>query len=95
MSISMLWQIPQYLTLTSGEVLFSITGLEFAYSQAPVSMKSCIMAGWLLTVSIGNAIVVIFAEARITENMVRTPTICLLFCVFVNFLHHMRACLLL
>lgn len=34
-------------------------------------MKSCIMAGWLLTVSIGNAIVVIFAEARVTNNMVR------------------------
>lgn len=33
-------------------------------------MKSCIMAGWLLTVSVGNAIVVIFAEARLTENMV-------------------------
>lgn len=125
MSISMLWQIPQYLTITAGEVLFSITGLEFAYSQvsyhfhpfnrewshctkivawmyapsyrsrkngrfsvwnkpftslicqalliffqAPVSMKSCIMAGWLLTVSVGNAIVVIFAEARLTDNMV-------------------------
>lgn len=69
MSISMLWQIPQYLTITTGEVLFSITGLEFAYSQAPVSMKSCIMAGWLLTVSVGNAIVVIFAEARLTDNM--------------------------
>ena len=33
-------------------------------------MKSCIMAGWLLTVSVGNAIVVIFAEARLTDNMV-------------------------
>ncbi|XP_032228417.1 peptide transporter family 1 [Nematostella vectensis] len=69
MSISMLWQLPQYIVLTSGEVLFSITGLEFAYSQSPVSMKSCIMAAWLLTVSIGNAIVVVFAEARITNNM--------------------------
>ena len=28
------------------------------------------MAGWLLTVSVGNAIVVIFAEARLTDNMV-------------------------
>lgn len=83
MSLSMLWQIPQYLTLTSGEVLFSITGLEFAYSQAPISMKSCIMAGWLLTVSIGNAIVVIFAEARVTENMVRT--LCLSVCPSVPF----------
>lgn len=35
-----------------------------------MSMKSCIMAGWLLTVSVGNAIVVIFAEARLTDNMV-------------------------
>ena len=36
-SISMLWQIPQYITITAGEVLFSITGLEFAYSQVSVS----------------------------------------------------------
>lgn len=34
-------------------------------------MKSCIMAGWLMTVSVGNAIVVVFAEARLTDNMVR------------------------
>lgn len=36
-SISMLWQIPQYVTITAGEVLFSITGLEFAYSQVSAS----------------------------------------------------------
>ena len=34
-------------------------------------MKSCVMAGWLMTVSVGNAIVVVFAEARLTDNMVR------------------------
>ena len=33
-------------------------------------MKSCVMAGWLMTVSVGNAIVVILAEARLTDNMV-------------------------
>ena len=40
--------------LTFGEVLVSTTGLEFAYSQAPLSMKGAIMAFWNLSVTIGN-----------------------------------------
>jgi len=67
--ISILWQVPQYLVITLGEVMFSITGLEFAYSQSPPSMKSCIMAAWLLTVSIGNLLVVILAGVKLTEDM--------------------------
>ena len=43
-----------YAFLTLGEVLVSATGLEFAYSQAPLSMKSAIMSFWLLSVTIGN-----------------------------------------
>ena len=31
--VSILWQIPQYFVITLGEVMFSITGYEFAYSQ--------------------------------------------------------------
>lgn len=31
--ISMFYQVPQYVLLTMGEVMFSITGLSFAYSQ--------------------------------------------------------------
>jgi POT family proton-dependent oligopeptide transporter len=48
------WQILPYAFLTLGEVLVSATGLEFAYSQAPLSMKSAIMSFWLLSVTIGN-----------------------------------------
>ena len=36
--------------LTAGEILFSITGLEFAFTQAPASMKALLQAAWLLTV---------------------------------------------
>uniref|UniRef100_A0A3B1J764 Solute carrier family 15 member 1 n=1 Tax=Astyanax mexicanus TaxID=7994 RepID=A0A3B1J764_ASTMX len=62
-TIHMAWQIPQYFLMTSGEVVFSVTGLEFSYSQAPSNMKSVLQAGWLLTVAVGNIIVLIVAEA--------------------------------
>ncbi|XP_061923370.1 solute carrier family 15 member 2-like [Entelurus aequoreus] len=62
------WQVPQYLLITMGEVMFSITGLEFSYSQAPANMKSVLQAGWLLTVAFGNIIVLIVAEGAGLEQ---------------------------
>jgi solute carrier family 15 oligopeptide transporter 1 len=32
-SVHMLWLIPQYFVITVGEIMFSITGLEFSYSR--------------------------------------------------------------
>ena len=52
--VSIAWQVLPYALLTFGEVLVSATGLEFAYSQAPASMKGVIMAFWYLAVTIGN-----------------------------------------
>ncbi len=49
-----LWQAVQHLFLTSGEVLVSVTGLEFSYTQAPRSMKSTVMSIWFLTIAAGN-----------------------------------------
>jgi POT family proton-dependent oligopeptide transporter len=54
---SVWWQIFAYVVLSAGEVLVSITGLEYSYTQAPKSMKSTMTAIWLLTVSIGNIFV--------------------------------------
>ena len=62
-AVSIAWQILPYLLLTLGEVLVSATGLEFAYSQAPRSMKGVIMSFWLLSVSYGNLWVLITNEA--------------------------------
>ncbi|KAF5300976.1 hypothetical protein FQR65_LT09020 [Abscondita terminalis] len=63
-SISILFLIPQYIVITAAEIMFSITGLEFAYSQAPTSMKSVLQACWLLTTAFGNLIVVIIESAE-------------------------------
>jgi POT family proton-dependent oligopeptide transporter len=52
------WQLIQYVLLTVGEVMVSVTGLEFAYTQAPRRMKSTVMGFWTLTVSLGNVLVV-------------------------------------
>jgi POT family proton-dependent oligopeptide transporter len=57
--VSMAWQILPYALLTMGEVLVSATGLEFAYSQAPKSMKGVIMAFWSLAVTVGSLWVLI------------------------------------
>ncbi|XP_041858389.1 solute carrier family 15 member 2 [Melanotaenia boesemani] len=67
-NVHIAWQIPQYALITAGEVMFSITGLEFSYSQAPNSMKSVLQAGWLLTVAFGNVIVLIVAEGAGLEQ---------------------------
>lgn len=48
------WHLIAYAFLTMGEILISITGLEFSYTQAPKSMKSFIMGYWFLSVSMGN-----------------------------------------
>jgi len=90
-SVNMLWLIPQYFVITAGEVMFSITGLEFAFTQvrflqlnyvcimflnlkkiqAPLSMKSVIVAGWYLSVAFGNIFVIIIAEVKFFKDQVR------------------------
>ncbi|MCE4538223.1 oligopeptide:H+ symporter [Pelomonas sp. P7] len=53
-AVSIVWQMLPYAALTLGEVLVSATGLEFAYSQAPLAMKGTITSFWNLSVTIGN-----------------------------------------
>ena len=48
------WQLLAFVVITSAEVMVSITGLEFAYTQAPKTMKSFVMALFLFSVTLGN-----------------------------------------
>jgi POT family proton-dependent oligopeptide transporter len=55
-TVSILWHVFAFATLTAAEVLVYGTGLEFSYTQAPNSMKSFIMGLFLLSISFGNLI---------------------------------------
>jgi POT family proton-dependent oligopeptide transporter len=48
------WQILAYAIMTAAEVMVSITGLEFAYTQSPRKMKSLVMGVFLLSITVGN-----------------------------------------
>lgn len=49
-----IWQVPAYLLLSIGEVMVSVTSLEFAYTQAPKRMKAMIMILYLWAIAFGN-----------------------------------------
>lgn len=49
-----LWQILAFVVLTAGEVMLSVTHLEFSYTQAPKKMKSLVMCTYLGAISLGN-----------------------------------------
>lgn len=48
------WQVLAYALMTSAEIMVSITGLEFSYTQAPRKMKSLIMGVFMLSITAGN-----------------------------------------
>ncbi|MGY4537186.1 POT family proton-dependent oligopeptide transporter [Mucilaginibacter sp. UYNi724] len=55
-SPSIWWQVFAFMVLSAAEVLVSITGLEYAYTHSPKSMKSTMTGIWFLVVSFGNLI---------------------------------------
>jgi proton-dependent oligopeptide transporter, POT family len=51
---SIWYQIFAYFVLSAAEVLVSITGLQYAYTHSPISMKSTMNGIWFLVVALGN-----------------------------------------
>jgi proton-dependent oligopeptide transporter, POT family len=62
------WQFIPYFILTAAEIMVSVTGLEFAYTQAPKSMKSTIMSLWLLNFFIGNLLTAWISKINVFQG---------------------------
>lgn len=61
--------LPQIVVLAAGEILFSVTGYEFTYSQSSPSMKTLVQAIWLLTTALGDFVVVIIVALDLFRNL--------------------------
>ncbi|KAF8705994.1 Peptide transporter PTR2A, partial [Rhizoctonia solani] len=55
-SLNVWLQTPAYVLIAASEIFASITGLEYAFTKAPLRMKSLVMAAFLFTTAISNAI---------------------------------------
>jgi proton-dependent oligopeptide transporter, POT family len=57
------WQLGAFALLTAGEVMVAIVSLEYAYTQAPRTMKSLVMCYYLGAVALGNVLVAVVNTA--------------------------------
>ena len=62
-------QAPAYLLIALSEIFASVTGLEYAYTKAPTSMKSFMNSLFLLTSAIGAALGAAIAPAAKDPNL--------------------------
>ena len=63
-------QTPAYLFMAVSEIFASVTGLEYAYTKAPASLKSFVMSIFLLQSAFGSALGVLLAPFAEDPNMV-------------------------
>ncbi|KAJ0178481.1 hypothetical protein K1T71_006304 [Dendrolimus kikuchii] len=61
-SITMALLLPQFFIMSIAEVLFAVTGNEFAFKESPESMKAVMTSVWLLTEAFGNIIIIIITR---------------------------------
>lgn len=62
-------QTPAYLLIGLSEIFASITGLEYAFTKAPPSMKSFVMSMFLLTTAFGSALGIALSPTAVDPSL--------------------------
>lgn len=62
-------QTPAYLLIGLSEIFASVSGLEYAYTKAPASMKSWIMSLFLLTNAFGSALAIALSPTAVDPKL--------------------------
>ena len=62
--------MPSYVLIAFSEIFASITGLEYAYTKAPPSMKSFVMSMYLLTTAFGSALSIALSSVSVDPKLV-------------------------
>jgi dipeptide/tripeptide permease len=78
-SVHVAWQIPQITILTVAEILLSVTGLEFAYAQAPPNTQASILALYLFMTALGDGLgAALYASVFSNWNLATAMLLCAL-----------------
>lgn len=72
--VHVLWQVPVYVLIGISEVFASVTGLEYAYKHAPLSMKSLCVSLFLTTTAGGSAIGVVWSAVGMGADSMRVAS---------------------
>lgn len=83
-SVSLGWQIPQITIITVGEIFLNVTGLEFAYSQAPGNMQALILAIYLFMTAIGDGLAAFLFATLFNRLSTATTMVVCSICMMAN-----------
>ncbi|KAH8696354.1 oligopeptide transporter [Talaromyces proteolyticus] len=68
--VSIYVQAPAYMLIATSEILAAVAGIEYAYTKAPASMKSLVMAVYLTTTSVGALLAVAVSPLTVDPKLV-------------------------
>jgi proton-dependent oligopeptide transporter, POT family len=76
-TVHVAWQVPQITILTVAEILLSVTGLEFAYAQAPKNTQALILSLYFFMMAIGDGLgALLYASVFSTWRLASAMLMC-------------------